>query len=179
MLYTDAEANKADWQTGLVGIAGVLGIAFGLWWADALAAGLIALSIIWDGARSCRLAVAELLDGAPREIDSPAIEKTAERLRRESEKLYPGSYIRMRETGRNLRAVIGTGDPLAPEHGTGLLGDRGWRLIEVTRSIRSEQATRDMLTPLERGERDRAEGGWVRGWTATRTGLVAAASFRT
>jgi len=139
VLYTDAETNKADWQTGLAGIVGVLGIACGLWWADATAAGLIALSIVWDGARSLRLAVAELLDGAPREIDNPAVEKAAEHLRRELEARYPGSYIRMRETGRYLRAVVGTGEPLDMEHGSRLLGDRGWRLIEVSQSIRAER----------------------------------------
>jgi cobalt-zinc-cadmium efflux system protein len=138
VLYTDAETNKADWQTGLAGIVGVLGIAYGLWWADATAAGLIALSIVRDGARSLRLAVAELLDGAPREIDSPAVEKAAEHLRRDLEARYPGSYIRMRETGRYLRAVVGTGEPLDLEHGSRLLGDRGWRLIEVSQSIRAE-----------------------------------------
>ena len=158
VLYTDAETNQADWQTGLAGMAGVLGIAYGLWWADAVAAGLIALSIVRDGARSCRLAVAELLDGAPREIDSPEIEQAAELLREELERRHPGAHIRMRETGRYLRAVIGTGEPLEPEHGSRLLGDRGWRLIEVSRSIRAGQDTGGMLTTPRRQEGRRPRG---------------------
>jgi divalent metal cation (Fe/Co/Zn/Cd) transporter len=63
---TDAEMNRADWQTGVAGILGVLGIAWGLWWADA-AAGLISLSFLNDGAGALR-AAAELVDGAPREL---------------------------------------------------------------------------------------------------------------
>jgi hypothetical protein len=160
VLYTDAETNKADWHTGLAGMAGVLGIAWGFWWADAIAAGVIAVSIVWDGVRSCRLAVAELLDGAPREIDSPEIEETAERLRQELEGRYPGSYIRMRETGRYLRAVIGTGKPLDPQHGSGMIGDRGWRLIEVSRSIQAEaeeEHSGDALAAGRQAARDAAK----------------------
>jgi cobalt-zinc-cadmium efflux system protein len=157
VLYTDAETNKADWQTGLAGIAGVLGIAYGFWWADAAAAGLIALSIVRDGARSCRLAVAELMDGAPREIDSPEIEQAAEHLREELERHHPGAHIRMRETGRYLRAVIGTGEPLPPEHGSSLLGDRGWRLIEVSRSVRAGQDTDGLLAAADEAERTSAK----------------------
>jgi cobalt-zinc-cadmium efflux system protein len=157
VLYTDAETNKADWQTGLAGMVGVLGIAYGFWWADAVAAGVIALSIARDGARSCRLAVAELLDGAPREIDSPEIEEAAERLRHELERRYPGSYIRMRETGRFLRAVVGTGEPLDPEHGRQMLGERAWRLIEVSRSVQAGQERESVLAPGPQGERREAK----------------------
>jgi cation diffusion facilitator family transporter len=157
VLFTDAETNKADWQTGIAGMVGVLGIAWGFWWADAVAAGLIALSIVLDGARSCRLAVAELLDGAPREIDSPEIEDAAEHLRRELERQFPGSMIRMRETGRYLRAVVGTGEPIDPEHGDRLLGDRAWRLIEISRSIRAEGDGDGVLDPGPEGTRRGAE----------------------
>lgn len=138
VLYTDAVTNKADWHTGLAGIAGIVGVAFGLWWADAVAAGLIALSITKDGVKNVRLGVAELLDGAPREIDSADVERTAHRLQEELERRYPGSYVRMRETGRYLRAVVGTGDPIEEGHGRDLIGDRGWRLIEVSRSLRAD-----------------------------------------
>jgi hypothetical protein len=81
------------------------------------------------------LAIAELLDGAPREVDRPDIEQTAEQLRHDLERRYPGARVRMRETGRYLRAVVGTYETMEPEHGRALLGDRAWRLIEVTRSI--------------------------------------------
>ncbi len=44
----------------------------------------------------------------------------------------------MRETGRYLRAVVGTGDLADLEQGSRVLGDRGWRLIEVSRSISAD-----------------------------------------
>ena len=57
VLHTDALMNAADWQTGLAGILGILGVGFGFWWADALAAGFISLSILMDGLRSVRTSV--------------------------------------------------------------------------------------------------------------------------
>jgi divalent metal cation (Fe/Co/Zn/Cd) transporter len=70
VLYADASMNKADWQTGLAAIAGVLGIGFGLWWADAVAAGAISWSVLADGVRSLRTVVADLMDHAPRAVDA-------------------------------------------------------------------------------------------------------------
>lgn len=40
VLYADAEMNRADWLTGCAAMLGVVGIGFGLWWADADAHGL-------------------------------------------------------------------------------------------------------------------------------------------
>ncbi|MGE3180302.1 MAG: cation transporter, partial [Phycisphaerae bacterium] len=40
-LHADADMNKADWLTGLAAIGGILGIGYGLWWADAVAALII------------------------------------------------------------------------------------------------------------------------------------------
>jgi cobalt-zinc-cadmium efflux system protein len=57
VLHTDALMNAADWQTGLAGILGITGVAFGLWWADAMAAGFISISILMDGLRSTRTSI--------------------------------------------------------------------------------------------------------------------------
>ena len=70
VLHTDAMMQKADWMTGLAGIAGVIGIGFGYWWADAVAAALISFSILHDGITALRVAAAELADGVPRELGS-------------------------------------------------------------------------------------------------------------
>lgn len=43
-------------------MVGVLGIGFGLWWADAVAASVICLDILHDGVRNLRTVVADLLD---------------------------------------------------------------------------------------------------------------------
>ncbi|MFC3300625.1 cation transporter [Arthrobacter agilis] len=62
VLFADADMNKADWMTGVAVIVGVLGIGFGLWWADAAAAIVVSFSILRDGWVNVRAAVKGLLD---------------------------------------------------------------------------------------------------------------------
>ncbi|GAA4283549.1 cation transporter [Brevibacterium daeguense] len=62
VLYADADMNKADWMTALTTAVGVFGIGIGLWWADSAAAILISFSIISDGWKNLRSAVADLMD---------------------------------------------------------------------------------------------------------------------
>jgi cation diffusion facilitator family transporter len=136
VLHTDAMTQKADWMTGLAGMAGVLGVGLGYWWADAAAAGLISLSILVDGIRALRSSTAELIDGTPRAIDSSKIACDAEALREALSARYPGADIRIRETGRFMhaqlsgvlpdgeivdRAAIWPGDP-----------DRAWRFAQLS-----------------------------------------------
>lgn len=68
-LYTDAKMNKADWMTAVAAIGGVIGIRFGLWWADAVAALFISFDILKDGYKQTRDAVCGLVNRAPREFD--------------------------------------------------------------------------------------------------------------
>lgn len=144
VLHTDALMNKADWQTGLAAILGIGGVAFGLWWADAVAAGFIALSILRDGVNAMRVAIVELTDGAPRKLDSaevdPLVDQITERLRHQ----HGDVAVQVRETGRYMRAVVGPPDTphLPEEHARALVGDdEGWRLIEV--AIEDRQSRRD------------------------------------
>lgn len=106
VLHTDAMMQKADWRTGLAGAAGVIGVGLGLWWADAVAAGLISFSIVKDGVKALRIATAELVDGAPRALGRPRIAADAEALKRALEARYPGAEVRLRETGRYIHAQI-------------------------------------------------------------------------
>jgi divalent metal cation (Fe/Co/Zn/Cd) transporter len=53
VLYADAKMNKADWLTAGAAMVGVVGIGFGLWWLDAVAAALISLDITKDGFSNC------------------------------------------------------------------------------------------------------------------------------
>ncbi|WP_336660340.1 cation transporter [Leucobacter sp. USHLN153] len=62
VLYADADMNKADWTTAAGSIVGVVGIGFGLWWADAAAALFIAAGIVWDGFKNMRAAITDLMD---------------------------------------------------------------------------------------------------------------------
>jgi cation diffusion facilitator family transporter len=61
-LYADAAMNRADWLTAAAAILGVLGIALGFWWADAVAAGIIGLDVVRDGIGNTRRAMADLMD---------------------------------------------------------------------------------------------------------------------
>jgi len=133
ILYTDADMNSADWQTGAAGAIGIVGVAFGFWWADSAAAALISLSILKDGLKNSRAATAELLDGAPRTIGSNDISEAAENLAgliKEDDRLE----TRVRETGRYMRAVIAPkgGLALPKERGSAVLGDDYWRFVEIS-----------------------------------------------
>jgi cation diffusion facilitator family transporter len=135
VLHTDADMQKADWMTGLAAIGGVIGIGFGLWWADAAAAGLISFGILHDGISELRASTAELVDGAPRKLEKDEVAEEAERLKGELERLFPGSEVRLRETGRVIRAQV-TGRPpdLPIDLETIWPGapDRSWRLAQLS-----------------------------------------------
>jgi cation diffusion facilitator family transporter len=69
ILITDGKMNKADWLTGISAMAGVVGIGFGWWWADGVAAALISFDILKDGWRQTRDAVTSLINRAPTSIN--------------------------------------------------------------------------------------------------------------
>lgn len=70
LLYADADMAKADWQTTVASIVGVLGVGAGVWWLDGAAALFISLGIIWDGVRNTKAAVVDLMDQRARTHDS-------------------------------------------------------------------------------------------------------------
>jgi cation diffusion facilitator family transporter len=142
VLHTDALMNAADWQTGLAGILGIAGVAFGLWWADAVAAGFISFSILVDGLRSMRSSIFELIDGAPRKIDGPDVDPLVHKLVDRLKDVHGDVSIQIRETGRYMRAVIEPPDRphVSREHARSLIGDdEAWRLIEVAIEQRDEE----------------------------------------
>lgn len=135
VLHTDAMMQKADWMTGAAGMAGVLGVGFGLWWADAVAAGVISFSILKDGISALRTAAAELIDGAPRSLDGDDLAEDALQLRDAIQQQYPGATVRIRDTGRFIRAeVAGVVPPSTIDLDRLWPGppDRRWRLAEVS-----------------------------------------------
>lgn len=138
VLYTDAETNAADWQTGLAGVAGILGLAFGLWWADAAMAVLISISVLKDGLQGLRIATVSLLDGAPRKLDSMEIDPDAHSIVHSLRERYRGARIQVRETGRYFRVNVEPEDEphLPPDMADSLMRDASWRLIEVSIAVR-------------------------------------------
>lgn len=135
VLHTDADMQKADWMTGLAAIAGVIGIGFGLWWADAAAAGLISFGILKDGITELRSSTAELVDGAPRKLEKDEISDEALALRGELERRFPGADVRLRETGRVIRAEVAARPPDVPVDLAAIWPgdrDRVWRFAQLS-----------------------------------------------
>ena len=106
VLHTDALMQKADWMTGAAAIVGIVGVGFGFWWADSVAAVLIAFDIVHDGFRAARVAMAELVDGMPRELGGTAIAEDARKLQENLAQRFPNADIRLRETGRYIVAEV-------------------------------------------------------------------------
>lgn len=133
VLHTDALMQKADWQTGLAGIAGIIGIGLGWWWADAAAALFISLSIIKDAIGALEKAVAELLDGTPRALDSNDMSEDAEQLTEALKKQFGDIEVRLRETGRYIAAEVDCAPPTVVPTAKDLLSDElAWRLASLT-----------------------------------------------
>jgi cation diffusion facilitator family transporter len=76
-LMADSDMNRADWLTAGAGIAGILGIGIGWWWADSVAAGIISLDIIHDGFKNLKRVVSDLMDQQPTEVDGERSEVPA------------------------------------------------------------------------------------------------------
>lgn len=144
VLHTDALMQKADWMTGFAGIGGILGVGFGLWWADAVASGLISASIIKDGIGALRSSTAELVDGAPRKLESDEVSEEVDALRAVLEQRFPGARVRTRETGRYIHAQVGGVEPEADVDLVAIWPgkpERSWRLAQlsfVPRQMREE-----------------------------------------
>lgn len=101
ILYTDANTQKADWETALAAIAGVIGIGFGIWWADGVAACFISVSIIVDGAKRLWSAMADMLDEVPTHIDKEELHPLIDKVHSAVNNMLwvSEARIRMRESG--------------------------------------------------------------------------------
>lgn len=140
VLSADAVMNKADWMTGAAAVAGVIGIGFGFWWADAAAALVISVDVLHDGFRHTRAAIEDLMDRVPHTIDDAQTDPMATRVRAFADGLpwVEESKVRLREEGRFLVGVVyvtARSDRVDPEWVTE--GERGlrrldWRLIRVS-----------------------------------------------
>ena len=83
-------------------MVGIVGIGFGLWWADSAAAALISLDILKDGAQNLRRAVADLMDETPTTVDRDATDPVRDELLSMLKGLdwVEGAEVRLREEGQ-------------------------------------------------------------------------------
>jgi cation diffusion facilitator family transporter len=102
VLYADAKMNKADWLTAGAAMLGIVGIGFGLWWADSVAAALISLDISKDGLENLRRAVADLMDQTPTTVDQDATDPLRDKLTSMLRDLdwVDDAEVRLREEGQ-------------------------------------------------------------------------------
>jgi cation diffusion facilitator family transporter len=139
VLYADASMNAADWQTASAALIGVIGVAFGFWWADAAAGALISLEILRDGLSNVRAALADLMDRRPQQLlkaePDPLPRELTEFL--ESQDWVADAAVRVREQGRQFLAEA----MVVPKREDGLVEnieqvsqaacDLDWRLLHV------------------------------------------------
>ncbi|HEX2253080.1 MAG TPA: cation diffusion facilitator family transporter [Thermoanaerobaculia bacterium] len=150
-LHTDADMNKADWMTAVAGILGILGIGIGWWWADAVAAGVISLSIVKDGFTGLRHSVADLMDRRPATVERGKPDPVIEALRLTLEELpwVRRAEVRLREEGMLLDGeafVVAESETVAPQRlreAEEALGRTHWRVHDI------------VVTPVSELRRDR------------------------
>ena len=128
-LFTSSKIDKGDWLSGLAGIAGILAIAFGYWWADSLAAGFISFEIIRDGWDALRNSTHHLMDMQPTDVEEKKPDEVIGRVEHELETVpwIRDFQIRIREEGDII-----TGEafvvPDQPQINLEQLGDAGERV---------------------------------------------------
>jgi cation diffusion facilitator family transporter len=140
ILFADALMNKADWMTGAAAIAGVLGIGLGWWWADAVAAMVIALDVLHDGVKHTGAAIRDLSDEMPRTIDDRQFDPLTDRLQNYVSALpwVRDSRLRLRHEGRFLTGtvyVVPWDGPVSPErveNAEAEIIDLDWRIHDVS-----------------------------------------------
>ncbi len=139
VLYADAKMNKADWMTAAAAMAGVIGIGFGLWWADAVAAIVIGADIVHDGVSNVRTSVMDLMDSRPTRHDGSDPHPLVARVERQLEAApwIAEFSVRLREEGHIVSGeafvVPTTADGLAErvEETMRALREVDWRVRDV------------------------------------------------
>jgi len=169
VLYADAEMNRADWLTAGAAAAGVIGIGFGLWFADALAGALIALDIVRDGARNVHRATYDLMDARPARYDASEPHPLNREVREALLALdwVRDVHVRLREAGHVLMGealVVPVGDERLTERvreAGRRVRELDWRLRDVV--VSPVPSLDDPGGPLEAGAAERAVAAGVRG----------------
>lgn len=100
-LYADAEMNRDNWVSIAAAMLGIVGIGFGLWWADGAAAAIISVGILRDGVRNLRAVGADLMDAAPQRVDHGGADPLPTRVETEIRRLdwVEDVRVRLRDEG--------------------------------------------------------------------------------
>ncbi|HZH26609.1 MAG TPA: cation diffusion facilitator family transporter [Azospirillaceae bacterium] len=155
ILFADAQMMKADWMVGVATAIGVLGVGFGYWWMDPLAAAVASFDILKDGFTNVGVAVADLMERRPRKTDRSGDEPLPDEIRRRMEDLawVRTADVRLREVGHvffgEVFVVPRDGVPNLPariREAVDMVKGLNWRVHDVT------------VTALDRPLEPQAEG---------------------
>jgi cation diffusion facilitator family transporter len=108
-LHAEAQMNRDEWMSEGAAIAGLLLVAFGRWWGDAVSAALISLLIIRDGWSSVKEVIRDLMDEAPTTLGEQGLDELPAKVSQAAERMewVARAQVRLREHGRMI-----TGDVL-------------------------------------------------------------------
>jgi cation diffusion facilitator family transporter len=108
-LHAEAKMNRDEWMSEGAAIAGLLLVAFGRWWGDAVSAALISLMIIRDGWSSVKEVIKDLMDEAPTTLGEQGLDELPAKVSQAAERMewVARAQVRLREHGRMI-----TGDVL-------------------------------------------------------------------
>ncbi|MDC8001979.1 cation diffusion facilitator family transporter [Aequorivita todarodis] len=140
ILFTDANAQKADYMTGFAAMAGILGIGMGWWWADASAALFISFSVLKDGYTNLKDAVEDLMDRKPLHIKDDEPDELVDKVENfiKSWDWVEDAKVRFREEGQvyfgDVQLIVkpGTNVSKAIEEGLEKLYEFHWKIYDVT-----------------------------------------------
>ena len=147
VLHADADMMKADWMAAAATAIGVIGVGFGVWWLDPLAAALVSVDILKDGGDNLATAVADLIDRRPKKVDQSDWERLPDEVRGLLMRMdwVEAAEVRMREAGHVL-----VGDALVvPRPGTEDLVAKLARAAEEAKALDWRVHEMAML-PVER-----------------------------
>lgn len=107
-LEADSKLNRAEWMSEGAAIVGLLFVAFGHWWGDALAALFISFDIIQDGWLNVKQVVADLMDESPSELGATDMEDLPTRVKEAAERLVwvDQAAVRLREMGHVITGDV-------------------------------------------------------------------------
>lgn len=139
LLFTDASIQKADHLTALAAIIGILGVGYGLWWADAAAALFISFSVLKDGFTQTKTAVLDLMDRSPKTVVEQKEDKRIEEILAivKSWDWVQDARVRFRENGQVYFGEIvyipsGEIDLDALDHGYEILRNHHWKIYDFS-----------------------------------------------
>jgi cation diffusion facilitator family transporter len=107
-LNAESTMNRDEWLSEGAAIVGIVLVAFGQWWGDAVAAAFISVEIVHDGWMNMRLVIGDLMDESPTVMGTHELEDIGSKVRSTVEQMggVSKAAVRLREHGRALTGEV-------------------------------------------------------------------------